>query len=77
MGLLFIEAIAALLTRAIDGVCGKEGTAMKVKIFTSSCACDLEKEINEYLKDVSPVDFVDIKYSSSDMYSEAMVITRC
>ena len=49
---------------------------MKVKLFSNGNVIELEAMVNEYLKTVSPVDFVDIKYSSSDQYSEVMVITR-
>lgn len=49
---------------------------MKVKIFTHCNTDELEKLVNEYLEDVSPVNFVDIKMSTCDNSCEAMVITR-
>lgn len=49
---------------------------MKVKFFSSTNTNDLEKWVNEYLEDVSPVDLVDIKMSTCDDSCEVMVITR-
>lgn len=49
---------------------------MKVKIFASNAISDLESAINDFLQDDTN-DFAilrDIKYSSSDSFSEAMII---
>lgn len=49
---------------------------MKVKMFANDNLMELESIINAYLLTVSPVDFVDIKYASTQWSFEAMVITR-
>ena len=49
---------------------------MKVKFFSSSSTVELEKWVNEYLEDISPVDLVDIKMSTCDASCEVMIITR-
>ena len=49
---------------------------MKVKIFSSRDTQVLEDSVNMYLEKVSNTNFVDIKYSSSDEFSEVIVITR-
>ena len=45
---------------------------MKVKIFAYKNTQNLEDDINEFLKTVSNV--IDIKYSSSNEYSEALIM---
>ena len=45
---------------------------MKVKIFANKSVTDLENEANEFLKTVSNV--VDIKYSSSESFSELLIL---
>ena len=49
---------------------------MKVKFFSNSCIRELEKDINEYLENVSNTNFYDIKLSTCDSSCEAVVITR-
>ena len=45
---------------------------MKVKIFSSQSVSDLEAQINLFLESFSKI--IDIKYSTSDQWSEALVI---
>lgn len=45
---------------------------MKIKIFSRTDTCDIEREVNEFLQTVKQV--IDIKISSSDQYADVMVI---
>lgn len=49
---------------------------MKVKIFASQSVGDLETNINNFLQDANSdlAQLVDIKYSSSENFSEALLI---
>lgn len=45
---------------------------MQVKLFSRTDITEVEKEVNEFLQTVKQV--VDIKFSSSDRYTDVMVI---
>lgn len=47
---------------------------LKVKIFSSQYPSTLEELVNDFLRSINPGDLNDIKYSTSDKWSECMVI---
>lgn len=49
---------------------------MRVKLFSHRSVQELENEINAFLQTLQESSVIDIKYSSSNEWSEAMIIYR-
>lgn len=47
---------------------------MKIKIFAMKDVRELEKEVNEFLETITEV--IDIKYSTSDDWSEVLIMYK-
>lgn len=49
---------------------------MKVKLFAQRGIEDLETAVNKFLETLLPEQIIDIKYSSSDDFSEVMIVYK-